>query len=397
VFFLVKLIKEQMSIRAFFSFAKVCCLVVMTASGWACKNKTSAPEMQAPPPILASEHCYTGEAPWGEGAAEVYLEDVKKINPDPIEAKNKAGMVWVEGGTFVMGSDDPEARADEQPLHTVKVKGCWMDQTEVTNAQYARFVAATGYVTTAERAIDPQTLAEQLPPGTPMPPAEDLAPASLVFQLAVNNGQALGPADWWRMQKGANWRQPQGPGSSIKGKENWPVTQVSWYDAVAYCRWAGKRLPSEAEWEWAARSGGKSNKYAWGNEAVSPKFANYFEGSFPVKQSQTDQFPRCAPVKSFQPNALSLYDMAGNVWEWCSDWYRNDHYSQLLELGKISTNPQGPADSYDPDEPNTPKKVVRGGSFLCNDSYCSGYRCAARMKTSPDTGLEHTGFRCVRD
>jgi formylglycine-generating enzyme len=386
-----------MNIKPIFLGLKRYTLLAMIAMTWACKNKESAPVTQVPPPLLASEHCYSGDTPWGEGGAEVYLDEVKKINPDPIEANNKAGMVWVAGGTFDMGSKDPQARPDEQPIHSVKVKGFWMDQTEVSNAQFARFVAATGYLTTAERAIDPKALAAQLPPGTPLPSAEDLAPASLVFQLAVNHGQPLGPADWWRMQKGANWRQPQGPGSSIKGKENWPVTQVSWYDAVAYCRWAGKRLPSEAEWEWAARSGGKPNKYAWGNEPVSPQRVNFFEGTFPIAQSTTDRFPRCAPVKSFQANALGLYDMAGNVWEWCADWYRNDHYAQRLNLGKTSFNPQGPADSYDPDEPSTPKKVVRGGSFLCNDSYCSGYRCAARMKTSPDTGLEHTGFRCVRD
>jgi formylglycine-generating enzyme len=366
--------------------------------GVSCSNRSRQnAEETLPPPLLASEHCYSGEKPWGETQylAEVYLQELEKIQPDPAMAASQEGMLAIPGGTYTLGSVDPQARADEKPLRKVQVKGFLMDATEVTNAQFARFVAATNYITTAERAIDLATLAAQLPPGAPLPSAEELQPASLVFQLVQDQGHPLGPGDWWRMQAGANWRHPQGPGSSIEGKENHPVVQVSWYDAVAYCRWAGKRLPNEAEWEWAARAGAEKAKYPWGQGAISPQNANYFQGDFPVRQQNDDGYLRSAPVKSFPANAFGLYDLAGNVWEWCADWYRDDHYAQLSS--QLNRNPRGPADSYDPDEPTTPKKVMRGGSFLCNDSYCSGYRCSARMKTSPDTGLEHTGFRCVRD
>lgn len=307
------------------------------------------------------------------------------------------GMVLIPGGVFDMGGDNSQASEDEYPKHKVQVDAFYMDVTEVTNAQFKKFIDATGYVTTAERKPDWEEIKATLPPGTPRPPDSVLVAASLVFH------QSGGPVDlnnynqWWSWVKGASWRHPQGPGSSIEGKENYPVVHVSWDDAQAYCKWAGKRLPTEAEWEFAARGGLINNIYPWGNEHISqgaPK-ANSWEGKFPYLNEKKDGYITAAPVKSFAANGYGLYDMAGNVWEWCSDWYHHDYYQQLE--GKLTVNPQGPDKSYDPQEPYNAKRSLRGGSFLCNDSYCSGYRVARRMKSSPDTGLEHTGFRCVRD
>ena len=308
---------------------------------------------------------------------------------------SREGMVWVEGGTFAMGAADAEGRPDESPQHQVTVSGFWIDATEVTNAQFAEFVEATGYITTAERAPDWEELKKQLPPGTPKPHDSLLVAASLVFNPPAQPVSLHNAAQWWSWKKGADWRHPQGAGSSIEGKENFPVVQVSWDDASAYAKWAGKRLPTEAEWEYAARGGRKAQVYPWGNEAVEqgqPK-ANTWQGSFPDHNTGWDKYQGLAPVMSFASNKYGLYDMAGNVWEWCSDWYAADYY-QTVASGE-SENPAGPARSFDPQEPTVPKRVVRGGSFMCHDSYCKGYRVTSRMKTSADTGLEHTGFRCV--
>lgn len=308
-----------------------------------------------------------------------------------------AGMVRIEGGTFVMGASGQQDRMDEFPRHTVSVSSFWMDATEVTNARFAEFAGATGYVTTAEKAPDWEELKKQLPPGTPKPDESLLVAASLVFRPPAQAGLPGNAAQWWHWEKGADWRHPEGPNSTIEGRENYPVVHISWDDANAYARWAGKRLPTEAEWEFAARAGLKDQPYPWGREALElgkPK-ANTWQGSFPHTNTGLDQFEGLAPVRSFAPNAYGLYDMAGNVWEWCADWYRPDYYRQLAS--QTTADPKGPADSYDPDEPTVPKRVTRGGSFLCNASYCSGYRVSARMKSSPDTGLQHTGFRCVAD
>lgn len=321
------------------------------------------------------------------------------VDPVPAGSASTAGMVWIEGGSFRMGADHPQqAREDEFPKHAVQVDGFWMDQTEVTNGQFAAFVKAAGYVTTAERKPDWSALKQQLPAGTPRPPDSVLVASSLVFKAP---GQRVAPGDysqWWVWEKGADWRHPEGPGSSIKGKENHPVVHISWEDAQAYCKWAGKRLPTEAEWEWAARGGQPGAIYPWGNEPVesgSPK-ANTWQGRFPDQNTVRDGYYTSAPVKSFPPNGYGLYDMAGNVWEWCSDYYRNDYYQTVSHQGTVR-NPKGPASSFDPQEPTVPKRVQRGGSFLCHDSYCSSYRSSARMKASPDTGLSHAGFRCVSD
>ncbi len=306
-------------------------------------------------------------------------------------------MILILGGTFEMGADNNQASADEYPKHKVQVSSFYMDITEVTNAQFKKFVSATGYVTTAEKKPDWEELKKSVPPGTPKPPDSVMIAASLVFKQTVGPVNLNDYGQWWLWVNGACWKHPEGPGSSIKGKENYPVVQVSWYDAMAYCKWAGKRMPTEAEWEFAARGGLINNIYPWGNEHVSTGTAkaNSWEGNFPYLNERQDGFVKAAPIKSYDSNGYGLYDMAGNVWEWCSDWYSDSYYKE--GTGKTTTNPQGPPKSFDPDEPYTAKRILRGGSFLCHDSYCSGYRVARRMKSSPDTGLEHTGFRCVKD
>ena len=306
------------------------------------------------------------------------------------------GMVWIPGGEITLGASDGAGRKDEYPAHKVRVAGFWMDATEVTNAQFSDFVRATGYITTAERAPDWEELKKSLPAGTPKPHDSVLVAASLVFTPTAGSVSLHDPSLWWTWKKGASWRQPQGPGSTIDGKEDYPVVHISWEDAVAYCTWAGKRLPTEAEWEYAARGGKEGIRYPWGGEEPEegrPK-ANTWQGAFPYKNTGWDGFAGAAPVSSFAPNAWGLYDMAGNVWEWCSDWYSAGYY-QSLGHG-VAQAPKGPATGYSGEGAALPEKVVRGGSFLCHAAYCKGYRVSARMKASPDTGLEHTGFRCVK-
>lgn len=308
-----------------------------------------------------------------------------------------AGMVLIAGGTYGMGGDNDQADPDELPKHEVQVSSFYIDVNEVTNAQFSQFIAATGYITTAERKPDWDELKKTVPPGTPKPADSLLQAASLVFKPTTGPVNLNDYSQWWSWVKGANWKHPEGPQSNIKGRENYPVVQVSWDDAVAYCKWAGKRLPTEAEWEFAARGGLANNIYPWGNEHVNagrPK-ANSWEGKFPYLNEKKDGYVTLAPVRSFSPNGYGLYDMAGNVWEWCSDLYNAEYYSQVA--GRTSVDPKGPGKSFDPAEPYAEKRSLRGGSFLCNDSYCSGYRVARRMKSSHDTGLEHTGFRCVKD
>jgi formylglycine-generating enzyme required for sulfatase activity len=303
-------------------------------------------------------------------------------------------MVWIPGGTFLMGSD--LGHPDERPEHRVELSGFWMDAHEVTNAEFRAFVEATGHVTTAERV---PTNAELGLPEDAFVPPETRVPGSLVLNPPALGVEVTSAYQWWRWQPGADWRHPQGPSSDLAGRDAHPVVHVSHDDARAYAAWAQKRLPTEAEWERAARGGVDGAAWMWGEEEVPGERwpANVWQGDFPRKDLAQDGFSGTAPVGSFAPNAFGLYDMAGNVWEWCADWYRPDAYALSSAGGAVPRDPGGPDSSLDPDEPGVAKRVTRGGSFLCSHSYCVGYRPSARMKTSPDTSLVHTGFRCVRD
>jgi len=313
------------------------------------------------------------------------------------------GMIWVEGREFTMGSTHADAPENERPAHHVKLDGFWIDATEVTNAQFKSFVEATGYVTLAEKDVDWEELKKQVPPGTPKPSTEMLKAGSMVFtppkpDARININDVGG---WWAWTTGANWKHPEGPDSSIDDRMDHPVVHVAFEDVLAYAKWAGKRLPTEAEWELAARGGLASKKYMWGDEPASedaPR-CNIWQGSFPAKNTLKDGYFRTSPVRAFAPNGYGLYGVAGNVWEWCSDYYRADAYKKLASGGKVLVNPTGPPDSWDPNEeiPVTPKHVIRGGSFLCHITYCESYRPGARRGLTPDTGMSHTGFRCVKD
>ncbi|MEO0528055.1 MAG: formylglycine-generating enzyme family protein [Bacteroidota bacterium] len=305
------------------------------------------------------------------------------------------GMVWIPGGHYKMGAlhTDTEARDDERPAHDVRVTGFWMDTTEVTNAQFEVFVKTTGYVTTAEKKPDWQELKKQVLPGTPKPHDSLLVAASMVF-TPVDTRNLLDWTQWWSWVPGANWEHPQGPNSHIKGKEDHPVVQVSWDDAQAYLKWAGKRLPTDAEWEFAARGGLKNKLYPWGDDTTISSFGNTWQGTFPLYNSMEDGYLTTAPVGSYKPNRYGLYDMAGNVWEWTSDWYNVSYYSEIAQKG-VAEDPKGADQPYDPRQPRMPQRVQRGGSFLCNGSYCSSYRSSARMQSSPDTSQDHVGFRGV--
>lgn len=313
-----------------------------------------------------------------------------------IEPYSPQGMVWIPGGEFDMGSNHIEAKNDEKPPHRVKLDGFWLDTTLVTNRQFKEFVDATGYITTAEKAPTLEEIMNQVPPGTPEPPAESLVPASLVFRTTKGPVPLSSNRTWWEWVPGANWKHPTGPESSIEGKEDHPVVQVSWFDANAYAKWAGKRLPTEAEWEFAAYGGQKDVLYVWGKEEFSEENpqANIWQGQFPYKSTKPDNYFGTTPVKTFKSNPYGLYDMSGNVWQWCNDLYHAFYYQNEAKK-EISINPEGPDKSFDPEEPYAIKHVHRGGSFLCHKSYCKGYRITARMKTCPDTSLNHLGFRCA--
>jgi formylglycine-generating enzyme required for sulfatase activity len=306
-----------------------------------------------------------------------------------VEAPAPRGMVWIPGGVFWMGSDDPRF-PDAQPVHRVIVDGFWIDVTEVTNDQFARFVEATGYATIAERT----PTAEEFPGA----PAENLVAGSVVFTPPAEAVPLDDHLRWWSYIPGASWRHPEGPGSDLAGRGDHPVVHVAWPDAEAYAAWAGKRLPTEAEWELAARGGLDRRPYTWGEEfrPGGRWMANTFQGEFPRKNAKDDGFAATAPVRSFAPNGYGLYDMAGNVWEWCSDWYRPDTYLTRSQSGERASNPRGPADSFDPAEPGVRKRVMKGGSFLCCDTYCSRYMPGGRGKGEPSTGTCHVGFRCVK-
>ncbi|WP_011299041.1 MULTISPECIES: formylglycine-generating enzyme family protein [Cupriavidus] len=321
--------------------------------------------------------------------------------------RGPAGMVHVPGGEFLMGSDSKMAQANEKPAHKVRIHGFWMDQHHVTNAEFRKFVEATGYVTTAEKSPDWETLKVQLPPGTPRPPASAMVAGAMVFVGTSRPVPLQDYSRWWRYVPGADWRHPGGPGTSIEGKDNHPVVQVSYEDAQAYAKWAGKRLPTEAEWEFAARGGLEQATYAWG-EKFAPdgkQMANVWQGQqgqpFPVISPKAGGALGTSPVGTFPANGYGLYDMTGNAWQWVADWYRADQFRREAAQGRLVDDPPGPLASWDPSEPGVPvgapKRVTRGGSFLCNEDYCLSYRPSARRGTDPYNSMSHLGFRLVMD
>ena len=372
-------------------FARILAPIVVTAIVALCGcsgSQPAAPKQAFEPPI--TEPCDTGE---NQVLASSKPADTTATPPAPnVESTSNdatgpapVGMVWIAPGKFWMGADDPN-QPDSKPVHEVDIDGFWIDATEVTNRQFAEFVKATGYKTVAE--IAPK--AEDYPGADP----KLLVPGSVVFTPPEGEVPLDNFLQWWRWQPGAQWRHPEGPGSSIDDRMDHPVVHIAYEDALAYCKWAGKRLPTEAEWEKAARGGLQQKRFVWGEE-LNPDgkwMSNNWQGGFPHANSKQDGFIATAPVKSYPPNAFGLYDMSANVWEWCSDWYRPDAYRH-----HEPKNPKGPADSFDPQEPGVPKRVQRGGSFLCSDLYCVRYLPSARGKGAIDSGTNHIGFRCVKD
>ena len=338
----------------------------------------------------------------GASMPEASAADFEPTQPGDAAAPGPApeGMAWIPGGEFSMGAADPrgqdanvvgmQATEDSRPIHRVRVNGFWMDRTEVTNRQFAAFAKATGYVTVAERT----PRAEDFPGASP----EDLVAGSVVFTPPDHAVPLDTHYRWWSYVRGASWRHPQGPESDIRGRDDFPVVHVAFEDAEAYAKWAGKRLPTEAEWEFAARGGESGQLYPWGNEfLVDGKFmANTHQGHFPDEDTHADAHGGIAPVASYPANGYGLFDVAGNVWEWTSDWYRPDYYAKLARAG-VASDPRGPDSSYDPAEPGVVKRVHRGGSFLCTEQYCSRYMIGTRGKGEPSTGTNHLGFRLVRD
>jgi formylglycine-generating enzyme required for sulfatase activity len=331
---------------------------------------------------------------------------ISKASESPKEQKNsaltaqvasKANMVWIPGGELIMGSDDSNAYAAEKPAVQVTVAGFWIETTEVTNSQFQKFVEATGYKTVAERPVNWEELKKQLPPNTPKLSEEDLSPGSMVF-IAPSRPVSLNDISaWWQWVKGANWRHPEGPKSDLVGRENHPVVHIAYEDAHAYADWAGKRLPTEAEWELAARGGLQGKKFAWGDE-FAPEgsyLANTFQGIFPSKDEGMDGFSSTAPVQSFPPNAYGAYDMIGNVWELTSDWY--DALKHARTAGKVAKLDVGMNPCYNPSNPYAMERVIKGGSFLCASNYCTNYRPAARQGQAYDSGTSNVGFRLVLD
>jgi len=300
-------------------------------------------------------------------------------------------MTWVPGGVSVMGSD--HHYPEEAPTRRVSVDGFWMDRAAVTNADFASFVRETGYVTLAQRPLDPADF-----PGAP---PENLVPGSLVFTPTPGPVDLRHLNQWWTWTPGACWSRPEGPRSDVEGREDHPAVQVAYEDAEAYATWAGKELPTEAEWEHAARGGIEGTEYAWGDEQLpgGRYLTNWYQGDFPWRSAPEDGFEGTAPVGSFPPNAFGLHELTGNTWEWTTDWYVDTHLEEPDKPCCVPHNPRGGSveASYDPAQPQfrVPRRVIKGGSFLCADSYCKRYRPAARRPQMVDTGMSHIGFRCV--
>jgi sulfatase modifying factor 1 len=352
-------------------FNKVMLLVSLGTVSLNCQTRQTAAEKTAD----SLAQCIADGMP---SRASAILASQNKI----VEGKGSTeGMVLIKGGEFLMGADE---FPDSRPMHKVAVDGFYMDEHEVTNAEFARFVKATGYKTVAERPLNPADY-----PGVP---ADKLVPGSAVFTPTVQKVSLENPLQWWNYVPGASWSQPEGKGTTVKGRENLPVVHVAYEDAAAYAKWAGKRLPTEAEWEFAAQGGKGNHTYYWGDQLKPGNkwVANIYQGSFPDKNLKEDGYAAAAPVKTFPANSYGLYDMDGNVWEWCEDLYRPDYYQK-----SPSKNPKGPEDSYDPDEPGAVKRVQRGGSFLCSDEYCIRYKAGSRGKGEVTSGSNNLGFRCV--
>ena len=347
-------------------------------------------------------------APVTSGIAETQLAETSAKAFAPTIANDVAppgpvpdAMAWIPGGEFSMGAVDPlgqdanivgmQATRDSRPIHRVYVDGFWMDKTEVTNRQFSEFVKATQYVTVAER----KPRAEDFPGAPP----ENLVAGSVVFTPPHHAVPLDNHFQWWSYVHGANWRHPAGPGSDLKGRGDYPVVHVAYEDVETYARWAGKRIPTEAEWEFAARGGLSGQLYPWGNAFLNDgrHLANTHQGHFPDHDTEADAYGGIAPVAQYPSNGYGLFDVAGNVWEWTRDWYRPDYYAELAKAGGVARNPIGPDSSFDPSEPGTQKRAHRGGSFLCTEQYCSRYMVGTRGKGEPSTGTNHLGFRLVKD
>ena len=317
-----------------------------------------------------------------------------KAYPSKTTSTSTEKMVYIQGGRFLMGSD--KFYPEEKPVHEVTVDGFWIDRFTVTNEDYKKFVDETGYVTVAERPLNPADYPGAQP--------EMLVPGALVFQKSKGPVNLNSYFNWWAWTPGANWKQPKGRGSHIRGMEKHPVVHIAYEDAEAYAKWAGKELPTEAEWEFAARGGLEGKNFTWGDDdlQLTKPMANTWQGEFPYQNLLVDKYEGTAPVGSFAPNGYGLYDMAGNVWEWTSDWYvahLDESANRVKTCCTTHVNPRvvSPDQSYDPCQPQVkiPRKVVKGGSHLCAPNYCLRYRPAARQPQMIDTGMSHIGFRCV--
>lgn len=323
--------------------------------------------------------------------AAIVLSAACRATKPPANAATAApeGMVWVPAGTFWMGCDTC-GMPDAMPVHRVAVDGFWMDRTPVTNAEFQKFVEATRYVTVAERPLDPRNY-----PGVPL---DKLVPGSAVFKPTDQPVPLDNPLRWWQYMPGASWKHPEGPSSDVRARANHPVVHIAFEDVQAYATWAGKRLPTEAEFEYAARGGLDRNLFPWGNELTpgNKAVANTWQGRFPASDRGEDGYSGTSPVTAFPPNAYGLHDMGGNVWQWCADWYRPDYYATFADAGAVARNPHGPAESFDPQEPGAAKRVTRGGSFLCTDQYCARYLVGSRGKSEVTSGASNLGFRLVR-
>lgn len=372
-------------------------LVLLMLSGCAnLPNETKSSRIKQPASVIS---CAAGMLP---GDSTIFMKEGGHAYKPTLEtgimpSVIPPGMVWIPGGEFSRGLPNPaslseggqEAMEDARPIHRVQLDPFFMDEHEVTNKQFAEFVKATGY----------KTIAEQTPSAEEFPGVDPslLRAGSIVFSPPSSPASLSDYTQWWEYRSSTNWRQPEGPGSTIKGREDHPVVHVAWEDAAAYAKWAGKRLPTEAEWEFAARGGKTGQLFVWGNryKMNDQYMANTFQGEFPYKNSNEDGYAGTAPVKMFKPNGYGLFDMAGNVWEWCADWYQYEYYKEFST--STAKNPTGPSSSFDPLEPGIAKKVQRGGSFLCTDQYCTRYLVGSRGKGDWRAGTSHVGFRCVRD